>query len=73
MQKNNRSAQSITGFVMIFVIVIATLLVMSKYVRNSMSNKVRQAGDSLGGGAQYDPGPGYGPFSTGASTSGTKD
>jgi len=73
MGKNSRLSQSIIGYILIFIVVIAALLGMSKYMRNAMSGKLRQAGDSFGGGAQYDPGTGYGAFSTGGTTTGADD
>jgi hypothetical protein len=60
--------QMIVGYLLVFVLVIAALMVMGSYIRNSMSGKIRSVGDSIGGGEQYDPGPGYGHYHTGAST-----
>jgi len=71
MQQKRNKAQTILGYLLIFIVVMAALIVISKYVRNSMSGKIRQAGDSIGGGAQYDPGSGI--FSTGMTTTGAND
>jgi hypothetical protein len=71
--KGNKRAQMIVGYLLLFVIVIAALMVMGSYIRNSMSGKIRQAGDSFGGGEQYDPGPGYGHFHSGSDSEQTTD
>ena len=60
--------QIVVGYALVFIIVVAALMVMGAYIRNSMSAKIRATGDSIGSGEQYDPGPGYGHFHTGAST-----
>jgi len=63
-----RRGQFIVGYVVLLAIVIAALMVIGSYVRNAMSGKIRQGGDALGSGGQYDPGPGYGPFNAGGKT-----
>ena len=75
MIKINKSAQSMLGFTVMFVIILAALLVIGKYVKNAMAGKIRQAGDAVSGGEQYDPGDRskYGHYSMGSATLGAKD
>jgi hypothetical protein len=68
-----KKAQMIVGYLLLFVIVVAALVVMGNYVRNSMSGKIRQAGDSFGGGAQYNPDSNSGYFHTGPAGETTTD
>ena len=51
-----RRAQGILDYVFALLIVIASLLIMGYYIRNSFSGKYRQTADSFGGGEVYDPG-----------------
>jgi len=60
--------QSILGYLILFMLVAAALFTMGYYIRNAMSGRIRQAGDSIGGGAQYDPGPGSGHFGSDTAT-----
>ena len=56
MNQQNRRSQSILDYVSLIIIVIAVLLIMGYYVRNSLSGKFRQAADTFGGGEVYQPG-----------------
>ena len=66
--KRMNRAQAIVSYLVFFILIAAALFMVSKYIRNSMSGKIRQAGDSIGGGGQYDPGPGYGHYHSGKAT-----
>jgi hypothetical protein len=52
----NKHAQSILDYIVLLVIIIAALLIMSYYIRNSLSGKMRESADVFGGGEVYDPG-----------------
>ncbi len=52
----NKHAQSILDYVAIFAIIIVVLLIMSYYIRNSLSGKIRESADVFGSGEVYDPG-----------------
>lgn len=52
----NRQGQSILDYVFLILIVVAVLLIMGYYVRNSLSGKFREAADVFGGGEVYQPG-----------------
>lgn len=51
---NNR-AQTIIEYVALFCLVVAALLIMGYYLRNTFSGKFREAADSVGGGEVYRP------------------
>ncbi len=51
---NNR-AQAIIEYVAIICIVVAALLIMGYYLRNTFSGKYREAADTIGGGEVYQP------------------
>ena len=69
----NKKAQMIVGYLLLFVIIVAVLMLMGSYIRNSMSGKIRQAGDTFGGGAQYNPDSNSGYFHTGTDSETTVD
>jgi nitrogen fixation protein FixH len=48
--------QSLLDYVLLFTIVVAVLLIMGYYVRNSLSGKYREAADVFGQGEVYIPG-----------------
>lgn len=51
----NNPAQSILEYLLVLMIVIAALLIMSYYTRNSLTGKFRATGDVFGKGEVYDP------------------
>ncbi|MCX5701262.1 MAG: hypothetical protein NTZ63_06965 [Candidatus Omnitrophica bacterium] len=53
--RKNRAGQSLLDYVLLFTIVIAALLIMGYYIRNSLSGKYREAADVFGQGEQYIP------------------
>jgi len=63
----------IVGHLLFFVIIVAALMLLASYIRNSMSGKIRQAGDTFGGGAQYNPDSSSGYYHTGTSSETTVD
>lgn len=52
----NKQGQSILDYVSLILIVVAALLIMGYYIRNSLSGKFREAADVFGGGEVYQPG-----------------
>jgi hypothetical protein len=70
MLRQVNKAQAALGYVFLFMIVIAVFLTIGKYLRGAMAGKIRQAGDSIGGGRQYNPGDKstYGHYGSGAKT-----
>ena len=66
--RKRHKGQMVIGYILLFILVIAALMTMGSYIRNSMSGKIRQTGDTIGAGGQYDPGEGYGYHHTGATT-----
>ena len=48
-------AQSLLEYVFLFAIVVAALVIMGYYVRNSLSGKYREAADVFGQGETYKP------------------
>lgn len=52
---NNRRGQSILDYALLIGIVIAALIVMGYYIRNSLSGKFRETADVFGGGEVYLP------------------
>ena len=55
MRKSIRG-QSLLDYILLFVIVVAALLIMGYYIRNSLSGKYREAADVFGQGEVYIPG-----------------
>lgn len=58
--RNNRvklykRGQSMLDYVLFLTIIIATLLIMGYYIRNSLSGKYREAADTFGTGEVYSP------------------
>jgi hypothetical protein len=51
-----KNAQSILEYVILLIVVIVCLAAMRSYFRNSLSGKLRDAGDSIGQGEVYQPG-----------------
>ncbi len=54
-QKMKKNAQGIIEYLVLLCIVIAVLLVMGHYLRNSLSGKARESADVFGQGEVYDP------------------
>lgn len=54
--RKNISGQSILDYIVLFTIVVAALLIMGYYIRNSLSGKYREAADVFGQGETYIPG-----------------
>ncbi len=52
---NRRSGQAILDYVILLLIVIASLAVMGYYVRNTFSGKMREGADSIGQGETFRP------------------
>ena len=50
-----RKAQSTMGYVILFAVIVSALVVMARYMRNTYSGKLRNAGDVFGGGEVYEP------------------
>lgn len=51
-----KNGQAILDYTILLLIVIAALVIMGYYVRNSISGKMREGADSIGGGDVYRPG-----------------
>lgn len=49
------TGQAMLDYVILTAIVIAVLLIMGYYVRNSLSGKLRESADVFGGGEVYEP------------------
>lgn len=47
--------QGILEYVFMFLLIMVALLIMGLYIRNSLSGKLREAGDSFGKGEVYLP------------------
>jgi hypothetical protein len=65
---NKRAGQAILDYVMLLLIIIASLSVMGYYIRNTLSGKMREGADSIGQGEVFRPvdiyhPPGSGPTS----------
>jgi Flp pilus assembly pilin Flp len=54
--RKSLTGQSILDYTLLFAIVVAALLIMGYYIRNSISGKYRDTGDTFAGGEQYIPG-----------------
>ena len=52
-QSAARKGQTILEYLVIIGVIAAVFLAMATYYRRSLQGKYRQAGDVLGGGAQY--------------------
>ena len=50
-----RHGQSLLDYVLFLTIIIATLLIIGYYVRNSFSGKYREAAETFGAGEVYSP------------------
>lgn len=48
-----RKGQSLLDYILLFTIVVAVILIMGYYVRNSLSGKYREAADVFGQGEVY--------------------
>jgi hypothetical protein len=53
--RENISGQSLLDYILVFTIVVAALLIMGYYVRNSLSGKYRETADVFGQGETYIP------------------
>ena len=53
--RKNISGQSLLDYILLFTIVIASLLIMGYYIRNSLSGKYRETADVFGQGETYIP------------------
>ncbi|MFC1631571.1 hypothetical protein ACFL1I_07845 [Candidatus Omnitrophota bacterium] len=51
----NKKGSSILEYVALIVLLIAAFLLMEKYVKRSLCDRWRSAGDIFGGGRQYLP------------------
>jgi uncharacterized protein (UPF0333 family) len=51
-----KKAQSILEYVILLIIIIASLVIMRYYLRNAFSGKMREGADSIGQGEVYRPG-----------------
>jgi len=51
-----KKAQSILEYLVLFIIVIASLVIMRYYLSNAFSGKMREGADSIGQGEVYRPG-----------------
>ena len=50
-----KRGQGMIDFVVVFAVVVAVLVVMGIYVRNSLSGKWREAADTFGQGEVFKP------------------
>lgn len=48
-----KTGQSILDYVILLLVIITALMVMSRYVRNALSGKIREGADSIGQGYLY--------------------
>jgi hypothetical protein len=53
--KQRKNGQSMLDYVIFLTIIVATLLVMGYYIRNSLAQKHREAADTFGAGEVYRP------------------
>lgn len=51
--RKNLAGQSLFEYILLFTIVVAALLIMGYYIRNSLSGKYRDASDVFGQGENY--------------------
>lgn len=56
MMRKNSAGQGTLDYVLLFAIVVAALLIIGYYVRNSLSGKYRDTADVFGQGENYIPG-----------------
>ena len=54
MKKDN--GQGILEYLVLLIIIIASLVIMRYYLRNTASSKLREGSDSIGQGETYRPG-----------------
>jgi hypothetical protein len=52
---NRKAGQAILDYLMLLLIVIASLTVMGYYIRNTLSGKMREGSDSIGQGETFRP------------------
>ena len=50
-----QKGQSIIDYVVTFAVIVAALIIMGYYIRNSLSGRMRSAADSIGQGETYTP------------------
>ncbi len=50
----SRRAQSVIDYAIFFAVILTVILIMSKYIRGSLSGKLRSVGDRFGGGEVYE-------------------
>ena len=55
MTRKNLAGQSVFDYVLLFTIVVAALLIMGYYIKNSLSGKYRDTADVFGQGENYIP------------------
>jgi len=48
--------QAILDYVILLLVIVAALLIMGYYIRNTISGKLREGADSIGQGEVYRPG-----------------
>lgn len=51
-----KNAQSILEYSILLIVIIASLMIMRYYLRNTFSGKLREGADSIGQGEVYRPG-----------------
>jgi len=51
-----KNGQSILEYLVLLIIIIASLAIMRYYLRNTLSGKLRESADSIGQGETYRPG-----------------
>lgn len=51
-----RNGQSILEYIILLIIIIASLAIMRYYLRNTLSGKLREGADSIGQGETFRPG-----------------
>jgi hypothetical protein len=50
-----KNSQSILEYLVLLIIIIASLVIMRYYLRNTLSGKLREGADSIGQGEVYRP------------------
>ncbi len=51
----DKRGQGVLDYIVLFTIIVAVLLIMGYYIRNSLSGKYREAADVFGQGENYIP------------------
>ena len=51
----NRKAQGVLEYIVVFIVIVAVILIMGRYLRNSLSGKMREGADVFGKGEVYVP------------------